>query len=377
MFQSGKVTILVEERGRRGEHEWGGERGRGEQRGRSGECGWGGERGRGRVRKAAARFLALAGLLAAAVLAQRDPFQGMFLSDKVILELKGSGGKYSGTVTVQGQAFPASVTGAGTSANGTFAFGGRTYPFTLTVYGNGLKLTSEGVEYLLMRREEAPQPPAPFGPTQVAPKPLAQEGPPTKDANPSVPPKTSGSIVGSWRNATGYAQFNADGTGVVDGEQGRYEIRGDQKTLIGARGQITLRFAVEGDRVTLIGSGQIVLERVREEAGPGNVRMELVGKWCWISVVNAQQGARQIEPVCHAERERLVQLCGDDRQLQSVRRCDFTTERFGDVDRDGDDIDGALGERTGDGVPPGEAESPEEQGSHDRAKRGRVRDVLQ
>jgi len=98
-------------------------------------------------------------------------------------------------------------------------------------------------------------------------------------------------IVGSWRNSQGSARFNADGTGVIDGKPGRYQIAGDRITLIGAEGMVTLQFSVRGDMLTLIGpDGSTVLSRVRDEAGAGSVHQEMVGKWCWIKIVNAQQG---------------------------------------------------------------------------------------
>jgi hypothetical protein len=100
-------------------------------------------------------------------------------------------------------------------------------------------------------------------------------------------------IVGSWRNAQGYARFNADGTGVVDGTPGRYQIGGNQVTLIGPEGQLTLGFRLERDTLTLLaGANAIVLQRERAP-GVAGIRQELVGKWCWISVTTANQGARQ------------------------------------------------------------------------------------
>ena len=65
-----------------------------------------------------------------------------------------------------------------------------------------------------------------------------------------------------------------------------------------------LPFAVEGDRLTLTANGNsivldrvkdsIVLDRAKEETGAGSVHMELVGKWCWMSQVYANNGgARQ------------------------------------------------------------------------------------
>jgi len=115
---------------------------------------------------------------------------------------------------------------------------------------------------------------------------------------PTQPPPNAGTgapagIVGLWRNGQGSARFNADGTGMVDGGAGRYEIAGSRLTLVGPQGSLTLQFELRGDTLTLIGpGGATVLTRVREETGPGRVRTELVGKWCWMSVTNAQQGAR-------------------------------------------------------------------------------------
>ena len=114
----------------------------------------------------------------------------------------------------------------------------------------------------------------------------------------------AGSIVGSWRNATGAARFNADGTGVVDGTPGRYQIRGNQLTMTGAQGQATVQFEVLGDVLTLTVNGLAVsLNRVREETGEGSIHTELVGKWCWITVTTANQGA--------GESSRCITLAGN------------------------------------------------------------------
>jgi len=203
--------------------------------------------------------------------ARRDPFVGTFQGDGVVMDLAGSGGEYAGTVTFQGNRMSAKVKASGAGAAGTVEVNGQTYAFALTPSGGGFKLTSEGRAYQLERKgEDAPA------------------------ATPATTPAPTGSIVGTWRGAQGTARFNPDGTGMVDGTPGRYEIRGDQLTLIGARGQITLGFELRGDVLTIKGSGgAVTLSRVQEEAGAGSVHMELVGRWCWISVTNANQGARQ------------------------------------------------------------------------------------
>jgi hypothetical protein len=48
--------------------------------------------------------------------------------------------------------------------------------------------------------------------------------------------------------------------------------------------------------LTLTGAtgNAVALQRVKEETGAGSIHMELVGKWCWMSMVNANNGgARQ------------------------------------------------------------------------------------
>jgi hypothetical protein len=206
-------------------------------------------------------------------LARPDPFAGTFQGDQITLELTGARGEYSGYLTVQQNRLPVTVKSAGGNATGAFQVNGQTYSFTLSPATGGLKLASEGAEYNLTRKGTGPA-------TAAEPAAAAQPG--------------SDSIVGNWRNATGYARFNADGTGVVDGNPGRYEVRGNQLTLIGKDGRVTLPFEVRADILTLTVNGiGVTLNRVKEEAGAGSVHAELAGKWCWISVVNAQQGARQ------------------------------------------------------------------------------------
>jgi hypothetical protein len=222
------------------------------------------------------RILGAVILLAALAFAQNplkrtDPFAGRFEGDQVALELTGGNGQYAGSLTVQGQKVRVTVRAAGATANGTMQVGGRTFSFTLAPTTNGLRLASEGSEYQLERHS----------------------GSGSTGQGMTGQTRFGNSIVGYWRNAQGHARFNADGTGEVDGENGRYEIRGNQLTLIGPRGQFTLPFEVRGDVLTLtVNGGPVTLNRAREEAGVGGIRQELVGKWCWVSVVNAQQGAR-------------------------------------------------------------------------------------
>src|SRR5688500_12133441 len=104
----------------------------------------------------------IAALLLAAVaaaqnpLAKSDPFAGTFQGDQVTLELKGSGGQYTGILTVQGTRIPAAVRANGVNATGTFTVNGQTYSFTMTPITNGFLLASEGAEYRLERKGQPP-----------------------------------------------------------------------------------------------------------------------------------------------------------------------------------------------------------------------------
>jgi hypothetical protein len=228
--------------------------------------------------KSALLILVLASLaLAQNPLTARDPYPGKFQGDQISLEMTGTGGRYSGSLTFQGNKLAVTVTRGTGNATGTFAVNGSTYSFVLTPTANGLKLTSDGEEFAMGREGQTAAVPAAAAAGQAAPSPSA-----------------SSSIVGSWRNPNVSARFNADGTGVIDGQPGRYEIRGNQITLIGAQGPTTLPFEVRGDTLTLTVNGApLVFNRVPPDTGIPGIRPELVGKWCYISIVNANQGARQ------------------------------------------------------------------------------------
>ena len=118
----------------------------------------------------------------------------------------------------------------------------------------------------------------------------AQSAPPVQVP---APTPAAAAIVGDWRNGQGSARFNADGTGVMDGVGGRYTVSGNQVTLTGPQGSVTLGFEVRGDTLTLTGpGGSTMLSRVKQETGAGSVHQEMVGKWCWVTVTTAQQGGR-------------------------------------------------------------------------------------
>ena len=73
-----------------------------------------------------------------------DPFVGSFTGNQIALELSRGGTGYTGTLTVQGQAYPVTATAQGARLAGTFTAGGQQYRFEAQVQNNQLMLVSEG-----------------------------------------------------------------------------------------------------------------------------------------------------------------------------------------------------------------------------------------
>jgi hypothetical protein len=200
-----------------------------------------------------------------------DSFAGTFQGDGATLDLTASGGAYSGTLGIRGSVHPITLKVAGSIATGGYEVNGQARRLTVTREANGLLLETGGAAYRLARRDSSDLPPT--TPEDV---------------------QTAAQLVGSWRNGNSYAQFNADGTGIVNETPGRFEIRGNRLTLIGAQAQNTVRFEVHGDVLALTVNGKPVrLNRVFDEKGEGSVRVELVGKWCWTSLTAPTQGKLQ------------------------------------------------------------------------------------
>jgi len=222
--------------------------------------------------KAAHLLLAVTTLLTAQIqVGEPDPFTGTFQGDGATLELAVSGGVYAGTLGIRGSLYPVTVKVAGSIGTGSYEVNGQARRFTVNREANGILLESGGAAYRLARKE-----------SPLLPQPAPEDG------------QAATQLVGSWRNATSSAQFNSDGTGIVNGTRGRFEIRGNRLTLISAQAQTTVPFEVHGDVLALTVNGRpVTLNRVKDEAGEGSIRVELVGRWCWISLTAPAERNRQ------------------------------------------------------------------------------------
>ena len=174
------------------------------------------------------RMLALA--LAAITLsaAQRqDRLAGVFANDRVMIELFGAQSRFTGTLTVDGQRSPVTVVKMGGAFVGTAQGQGQTYSFLISPIAGGIKVVTQGTEMVLMRRQAQAPPAPPPAPTALPPAPAAP--PPV----PAVPPPAPAAAPPPP------AQAQAPPPAAP-----------------------------------------------APAAAPGGVRQELVGKWCWISVLS-------------------------------------------------------------------------------------------
>ncbi len=107
-----------------------------------------------------------------------------------------------------------------------------------------------------------------------------------------------GGLVGYWKSDQYTAQVKDNGTVVINGETFSYRVQGNVITLTGNEGSIDVQFELSGDTLITVFNGQrTVYTRVPE--GPdgegrsgGSLPRELIGKWCYMSNVNAGNGGR-------------------------------------------------------------------------------------
>src|SRR5580765_6981215 len=102
----------------------------------------------------AAMLLGAAAVLVTAQgqVAEPDPFAGRFQGDGATVEMTANGGVYSGTVTLGGGHYLATMRVSGTVGSGSYDVNGQAQRFTLTREANGLMLEAGGAGYRLTRR---------------------------------------------------------------------------------------------------------------------------------------------------------------------------------------------------------------------------------
>ncbi|HKP38160.1 MAG TPA: hypothetical protein VJT71_14980 [Pyrinomonadaceae bacterium] len=110
-------------------------------------------------------------------------------------------------------------------------------------------------------------------------------------------PKEDG-LVGRWQGDTNSVQIFEDGKLTNNGDVFSYRVDGRFITLTNAEGSARVEFELNGDRLVTNYQGERnIYRRVKGEAtagaaSPGGNPPELLGKWCYMANVTANDGGR-------------------------------------------------------------------------------------
>jgi hypothetical protein len=107
-------------------------------------------------------------------------------------------------------------------------------------------------------------------------------------------------LVGRWQSSEATVQINNDGTLVLNGATYRYSVKGNTIIIGNNEGIVQLPFQLDGDTMRVVVDGRTVVYKrlegmqaaeIAEPAGGAHPN-ELLGKWCYMSNVNANNGGR-------------------------------------------------------------------------------------
>ena len=116
--------------------------------------------------------------------------------------------------------------------------------------------------------------------------------------NDQSPPKPSGGLVGHWKSSEATVQIKDDGTLLLNGSPFRYVVKGKNIIIGNEEGMMQFPFELSGDTLNVQVDGRTVVyrrlseEQAQSSASSGSNPQELVGKWCYMSNVNASGGGR-------------------------------------------------------------------------------------
>lgn len=119
-----------------------------------------------------------------------------------------------------------------------------------------------------------------------------------KSATSQEAPKGTG-LVGHWQSSEATVQIKDDGTLILNGSPYQYVVKGNTITVSSDDGVMQFPFKLTGDTLNVQVEGRTVVYRrmtgaeVENAASTGGANpAELVGKWCYMSNVNATGGGR-------------------------------------------------------------------------------------
>jgi hypothetical protein len=106
-------------------------------------------------------------------------------------------------------------------------------------------------------------------------------------------------LVGTWKNQEATVRINADGTMLINNVKYRYKASRDVITVTGNDGTVEIPYGLDDDTLTVTYEGrEAIYQRVNQSQAEndkpdsGGVMPELVGKWCYLSSVTANNGGR-------------------------------------------------------------------------------------
>jgi hypothetical protein len=112
------------------------------------------------------------------------------------------------------------------------------------------------------------------------------------------PQKPSGGLVGHWKSSEATVHIKDDGTLLLNGSPFRYVVKGKNIIIGNEEGMLQFPFELSGDTLNVQVDGRTVVYRrlseddAQSSASSGSNPQELVGKWCYMSNVNASGGGR-------------------------------------------------------------------------------------
>lgn len=110
--------------------------------------------------------------------------------------------------------------------------------------------------------------------------------------------RSEGGLVGFWRSDRANVQINDDGTLLINGARFKYSADDSYITITGEDGSARVRFRLNGDTLVTDYNGERTVYRRGAHsddaalAERGSNSQEFVGKWCYMSNVNATNGGR-------------------------------------------------------------------------------------
>ncbi len=111
-------------------------------------------------------------------------------------------------------------------------------------------------------------------------------------------------LVGRWKSEVATVEIRDDGKMTINGQLFNYRVNGSTMTISNSQETVELPFQLDGDTLMVQVQGRnVVYKRLSNQQNNdnettengGNVPQELVGKWCYLANIQANDGGRMSE----------------------------------------------------------------------------------